>query len=117
MNENAGLIVSVVSIASNMRPTIDHQYLFVTLACQPFGTNTPGKSGADDEPIKHERIRSRTTRWFPFRTSAHLGPAVIGHLSEISLARAVTPNTDCLPNTPEGDAFLSAQQSQLGFAL
>jgi hypothetical protein len=62
VNENAGLVVSIVGIAADMRPAIDHQDLFVTLARQPFGNNAPGETGTDDEPIKHEPFQSRIAR-------------------------------------------------------
>ena len=47
-----------------MRPTIDDEHFFVALARQPFGDDAPGETGANDEPIKHELLHSRTARVF-----------------------------------------------------
>ena len=62
VNEDSGLVISVVGIAADMMPAIDHKHLFVTLARKPFGNNAPGETGADDEPIKHEPFQSRIAR-------------------------------------------------------
>lgn len=62
MNQNSRLIISVIGIAADMRPTVDYKHLFVTLARQPFGNDAPGETGADDEPIKHEPLRSQIAR-------------------------------------------------------
>src|SRR6185312_807816 len=49
--ENAGLVRLVISIAADVRPTIDQQDPRPVLARQPLGKNGAGKTGSDDEII------------------------------------------------------------------
>jgi hypothetical protein len=62
VNEDAGPVISVVSVAADMRTTVDYKHLLVALAGQPFGDDAAGETGAHDQPVKHEPRLPRTAR-------------------------------------------------------
>jgi hypothetical protein len=46
MDQNASLVVAVISGATDMRPPIDYKYFFVKHLCHALGDNRTGKTRA-----------------------------------------------------------------------
>ena len=53
MNQNAGVVVMIVSVAADVRTLVTKQHLLVRTRCQPFGEDTAGEAGAYNQIIKH----------------------------------------------------------------
>ena len=57
VDQDPGLVVTIVGIAADMRPPVDQEHLFIALARQPLGNDASRKAGADHQPIKHSALR------------------------------------------------------------
>jgi hypothetical protein len=53
MDENSGFVVVIVSVTANVVSLIAYQDLLVTDGRQTFGDDTAGKSGPDNQVVKH----------------------------------------------------------------
>ena len=54
----AGLVVVVVGVAAYVRPFVDDQHSLVRASRQPFGDDSPGEPGPDDEVVEHGGVPS-----------------------------------------------------------
>jgi len=52
MHQDAGVVVVIVGVASNMRPPVHNQHLFAGAAREPFSQDAAGEPGSNDQIIK-----------------------------------------------------------------
>jgi hypothetical protein len=56
VDQHAGIVVPVVSVATDMVAPIDKQHAIAAQARQPFGQNASGEPRTGDQPVKHVKI-------------------------------------------------------------
>ena len=55
VNQNSVFVRFVVTISGNVPAAFDEQNFFVALSCKAFGKNRAGKSGSDNDNVKHKK--------------------------------------------------------------
>src|SRR5438270_8933412 len=62
MNQDARAVVHIESVAADMRPLVDDQYLRAETVREPLSHYGAGEAGPHYEPIKHEAFSPRAAR-------------------------------------------------------